>query len=753
MNNQIITNPHDNATFNAQFDAPTWHAYAPVPDYEFPFNDEGIYADDASSLDIGQHDHAQPVAPPAPPENPQEPKKENPKATPVIIEYRDFLTPQIIDDVADKYPKSIIKAETGHGKTTATEGATGRAVLSMPMKDQCKQRQAKGDAFAVYEGVSVHDVPLDWQNIATTYNSLPRVLAVHKPDLLMIDEIPHWLTDAYRQRAIRDAYRAVRAFYGPIALMSATPLAEILTNTIFSDFQTIECRDVGTARPKRQIPIIAMDGGAIDHALDIARSGVVNGVTFPANGVVIVHMNDKTEIEAAIDYTNKLNIGTAYGFTADTKEKSHHKMMIKDGVLPDDCRFLYTTSLINDGFSFGPRANVVIVSRKSTLLPHECVQACARWRDGLDMALPHALIIFKREADEKPMNLTHNGLIFSQAVIREYKRLLEIAQNDLECAIGQREILNKRLNACADGGETAHVQKLIEKINAAYTSLTFKKDEIEIDHIAILQAATEANRHMATGQLIREIEEYDGFYFAGLGASKQEATEVVKEAKILLKTEERNDKSKQFANVLKVARNEGFGVVSGWLDYLKEWPDALPDGTVEALKVIATLWRPIEKRDGDFDKVLDTIEGLEITSKNKANKLAKRIRTSLIMANGAQLGQLANDEHASAKALQVLARLLPNGAALTDKKIEEISQAMGQIDGAEMVGRWGSKAKIIKSVKALFECRRQQKRNDDGKRVNFWRVDGVFDLSSICKSEASETPESEKVRHQQTTMF
>lgn len=684
----------------------------------------------------------------------------------LTYEYQDFVGPQIVDHLLARGNAFIINPDTGHGKTTAIENSKQCTVLAMPMQAQCKQRQAKGASFAVYQEVSVKDVPDVWRNIATTYNSLPRVMSAHFPDLLAIDEIHHFLTDSYRQGAIRDAYRVIQDFDGPKILMSATPLANILTSTIFPSFQVVDCRDVGTARPIRQIPIIAIDGGTVDQALRIARTGMVNNAPFPIDGVIICHVNDKTEIKASINYINITlgNVGKAYGFTANTKELAYHEMMIRDGVLPTDCRFIFTTSLINDGFSFGPRANVVLVSRQSALLPHEVVQLCARWRDGLDMALPLAVLIFKRESDkkkkkktsekegeetnEKKMNLSHKGPIFEQAVINEYERLFEIAKRNLECAIAQREILNKRLNACADQGETKQVSKLIEKINAAYTDLIFRKDSIEIDRIAILQKAVEANRHMTTGQLIREIEEYGGFYFAGSDKGVSDEAKNVKEAKEVLKAENKEDKAEQFANVLKVSKAKGVELSKDILDSLKEYPDIYPDGTIEGCRAVVSLWRVVEKEGGDFNKLLDAMAEYEVTSKNKADKLAGRIRTAQIMTNRKPLADLANDGHTSAKAIQELGKLVPSGTLLTKEKLKEISQAMQKVEGSSMIGRWDDEAKTQKSIKARFECKRD-KAKENGKRVNVWRVDGVFDLSVICNKPESEKPVNEKVRHQQ----
>lgn len=768
MTKEIITQERDFAHFWAkQNDAPSmpeWLENAPISD-ELPHFVDG-FGDDSAYLDIGQYDHLPPFdhSPQTQSvtdqrngfDKTQGPKKEKQAGKTVTYEYQDFVGHEVVDHLLAQGDSFIMKADTGHGKTTAIEASKQCAILAMPMQAQVMQRQAKGASFAVYEGVSTKDVPLDWRNIATTYNSLPRVMAACFPDLLAIDEIHHFLTDSYRQSAIRDAYRAIRAFDGPKILMSATPLANILTSTIFPDFQTAICKDVGTKRVTRQIPIVALDGGVVDHALSIARSGIVNGVTFPANGVIICHVNDKTAIEAAINHINNTigNVGTAYGFTADTKEESHHEMMINDGALPADCRFLFTTSLINDAFSFGPRANVVLVSRQSSLLPHEVVQLCARWRNGLDMALPMALFIFKREPDKKPMDLSHNGPIFAQAVKDEYKRLFEIAQTDLKRATMQREMTNGWLDDCTSKADLERVNRQIEKINATFTDLIFRKDEIEIDHIAILQKATEANRHMGTGQLIREIEEYGGFYFVARDASANDEEERVREAKILLKQEEKATKSEQFANVLEVARTQGIDLIKRLLDGLKEYPDSLPDGTIEGCRAVASLWRLIEKRDGNFDRLLDTMAERKITSKNKADKLAKRVRMSLVMASGEQLGQLASVDHASAKALQALGQLLPSGARLTDEKIKEVSQAMGKIEGSRMIGRWDNKAKTVKSIKALFECKRTKgEKKKDGKRSDIWRVDGLFDLSSVRKEAVSETAKTEKVRQQQGSMF
>ena len=66
-NIDIIVNPHDSATFNAQFDAPvmpTWLADAPPLFDEFPIDEstyhadaDGVVAHDAMPHDIGQDWH------------------------------------------------------------------------------------------------------------------------------------------------------------------------------------------------------------------------------------------------------------------------------------------------------------------------------------------------------------------------------------------------------------------------------------------------------------------------------------------------------------------------------------------------------------------------------------------------------------------------------------------------------------------------------------------------------------------------
>lgn len=688
----------------------------------------------------------------------QGPKKEK-GADGLTYEYHDFVGWQVVDFLDGSEGNAfIIDPDTGHGKTTAIEEVSKSAILAMPMTSQCKQREAKGASFAVYEGISTHDVPPDWRNIATTYNSLPRVMASHGfvCEVLALDEIHHFLTDAYRQGAIRDAYRTIKGFDGLKILMSATPMADVLTQTIFPEFKHVVCRDVGMLRPKRNIPIIATDGGIVDYALQIARDEIVNGIYFPNNGVIICHVNDKTNILASIDHINKIvrNVGRAYGFTADTKEEDHHEMMIIDGKLPDDCRFLFTTSLINDSFSFGPRANVVLVSRQSSLMPHEFVQLTARWRDELDMALPHALIIFKREPDKKPMNLDHDGPLLNNAIIEEYHKRLEGVEIQLELAIAQREAQEEAKKRLASNSKALDdLQRTIEKTNAAYTHLTFKMDSIEIDYIGLLQSCVEANRHMSTGQLIREIEEYGGFHFVTKNCNASDETNTIKEALIALKADERASKKEQFANVIEVARDEGIQLLKDILDSLKQYPDLYPDGTIEAARSVMSLWRLIEKDGGDFDRLLDVVIERKITSKSRANKLAQKIRTAKIVGGVELLADLAGGDHASAKASLALAKLLSMGTVLTSEKVKQIRGIMEGIDGADMIGRWECYDKTLKSIKNHFETKRIKIKNKDEKWVNAWEVKGLFDLLSIRKNEEIKRNNAKPIKEEQSELF